>query len=190
MKWRVLVELTGGDGTVLTHEISIGGSNTAECSAATVGLTLADGKRTHAGWRITLFGRRQRNIAGNDGGDVQTERAFRERGTSYSIGFFRYGRRPLRMQRHVVSLKENPTGCYFEERFGYAYRLQKKERSKRLVIDTVVNHHCGRRSWRESMLRPGRRLNSPPVSILASSFSHRDRAPLARRDSVLARPSY
>jgi hypothetical protein len=55
-------------------------------------------------------------------GDVQTERAFRERGTSYSIGFFRNGRRLLRMQRHVVSSKENPTGCYFEERFGYAYR--------------------------------------------------------------------
>jgi hypothetical protein len=49
MKWRVMVELTAGDGTVGTHEISTGGSNTAECSAATVGLTLADGKRTLAG---------------------------------------------------------------------------------------------------------------------------------------------
>ena len=49
MKWRVMVELAGSDGTVLTHEISTGGSNTAECSAATVGLTLADGKRTLAG---------------------------------------------------------------------------------------------------------------------------------------------
>ena len=45
MKWRVMVELIGGDGTVCTHEIGSGGSNTAECSAATVGLTLADGKR-------------------------------------------------------------------------------------------------------------------------------------------------
>jgi hypothetical protein len=45
MKWRVMVELIGGDGTIRTHEISTGGSNTAECSAATVGLTLADGKR-------------------------------------------------------------------------------------------------------------------------------------------------
>jgi hypothetical protein len=45
MKWRVMVELIGVDGTVCTHEISRGGSNTAECSAATVGLTLADGKR-------------------------------------------------------------------------------------------------------------------------------------------------
>jgi hypothetical protein len=49
MKWRVMVELTGSDGTVRAHEIGIGGSNTAECSAATVGLTLADGKRALAG---------------------------------------------------------------------------------------------------------------------------------------------
>jgi hypothetical protein len=49
MKWRVMVELTASDGTVRTHEISTGGSNTAECSAATVGLTLADGKRILAG---------------------------------------------------------------------------------------------------------------------------------------------
>jgi hypothetical protein len=37
MKWRVMVELVGSHGTVLAHEISTGGSNTAECSAATVG---------------------------------------------------------------------------------------------------------------------------------------------------------
>jgi hypothetical protein len=37
MKWRVMVELAGSDGTVVTHEISTGGSNTAECSPATVG---------------------------------------------------------------------------------------------------------------------------------------------------------
>jgi hypothetical protein len=49
MKWRVMVELTASDGTVRTHEISAGGSNTAGCSAATVGLTLADGKRILAG---------------------------------------------------------------------------------------------------------------------------------------------
>jgi hypothetical protein len=49
MKWRVMVELAGSDGTVLSYEISAGGSNTAECSAATVGLSLADGKRTLAG---------------------------------------------------------------------------------------------------------------------------------------------
>jgi hypothetical protein len=49
MKWRVMVELTESDGTVRTHEVSTGGSDTAECSAATVGLTLADGKRALAG---------------------------------------------------------------------------------------------------------------------------------------------
>jgi hypothetical protein len=45
MKWRVMVELIGGDSTVSTYEIGSGASNTAECSAATVGLTPADGKR-------------------------------------------------------------------------------------------------------------------------------------------------
>jgi len=44
-----MVELTGSDGSVCAYEVSVGGSNTAECSAATVGLTLADGKRTLAG---------------------------------------------------------------------------------------------------------------------------------------------
>jgi hypothetical protein len=48
MKWRIMVELTGRDGAVHTHEVSAGGTNTAECSAATVGLTLAEGKRTLA----------------------------------------------------------------------------------------------------------------------------------------------
>src|SRR5271165_4253112 len=75
-------------------------------------------------------------------GDVQTERAFRERRPSYSIGLFRYGRRLLRMQRHAGSSEENPTGCSFAERFGYAYRVQKKERSKRLVTDSGANHYC------------------------------------------------
>jgi hypothetical protein len=49
MKWRVMVELTGSNGAVSTYEVGAGGTNTAECSAATVGLTLADGKRTLAG---------------------------------------------------------------------------------------------------------------------------------------------
>jgi len=44
----VILELTGSDGTVRSHEVGVGGSNTAECSAATVGLTLVDGKRTLA----------------------------------------------------------------------------------------------------------------------------------------------
>jgi hypothetical protein len=49
MKWRVMVGLTGNDGIVRLHEVSAGGTNMIECSAGTVGLTLADGKRTLAG---------------------------------------------------------------------------------------------------------------------------------------------
>jgi hypothetical protein len=54
MKWRVMVELTGSHGIVRLHEVSAGGSNTNECSAGTVGLTLADGKRTLAGLQDRL----------------------------------------------------------------------------------------------------------------------------------------
>jgi hypothetical protein len=54
MKWRVVVEVTGSDGTVRSHEVSAGGSNTAECSAGTVGLTLAEGKLTLAGLQDRL----------------------------------------------------------------------------------------------------------------------------------------
>jgi len=43
--------------------------------------------------------------------DAQTERPFRECGPSHTFGFIRYGKRLLRMQRHVVSSDENPTGC-------------------------------------------------------------------------------
>ncbi|SEF06504.1 hypothetical protein SAMN05519104_8221 [Rhizobiales bacterium GAS188] len=49
MRWRVMVELTGKDGSVRTHEVSAGGNTTTEPSSATIGLTLADGKRTLAG---------------------------------------------------------------------------------------------------------------------------------------------
>jgi len=44
-----MVELTGSDGAVCKYEVSAGGTNSVECSATTVGLTLADGKRTLAG---------------------------------------------------------------------------------------------------------------------------------------------
>jgi hypothetical protein len=67
MKWRVMLELIGGDGTVSTCDIGSGGSNSAECSAATVGLTLADGKRILAALQHDLFGLRRRNIAANGG---------------------------------------------------------------------------------------------------------------------------
>jgi hypothetical protein len=49
MRWRVVVELTGRDGTVHTHEINAGSATAIEHSSATIGLTLADGKRTLAG---------------------------------------------------------------------------------------------------------------------------------------------
>jgi hypothetical protein len=49
MMWRIMVELTGSDGRVRSHEVSNGGNNTSECSAGTIGLTLSDGKRTLAG---------------------------------------------------------------------------------------------------------------------------------------------
>jgi hypothetical protein len=38
MKWRVMVELIGSNGTVHVHKLNAGRSNTAECSAETVGL--------------------------------------------------------------------------------------------------------------------------------------------------------
>jgi hypothetical protein len=53
-----------------------------------------------------------------------------------------------------MSSKENPTGCEFEERFGYAYRVLKKERSKRLVVDSVAIRYCDSRLKHESILRP------------------------------------
>src|ERR1700722_2490381 len=49
MKWRVMIELAGAEGTVQLHEVSAGGSTAAECSAETLGLTVADGKKTLAG---------------------------------------------------------------------------------------------------------------------------------------------
>jgi hypothetical protein len=63
MKWRVMVELTGSDGVIRSQEVSAGGSNASECSAATVGLTLADAKRTLVGLQDHL----PTNIAGSGG---------------------------------------------------------------------------------------------------------------------------
>jgi hypothetical protein len=45
---------TGSDGIVRSHAVSEGGTNTAECSAATVGLTLVDAKRALAGLQDNL----------------------------------------------------------------------------------------------------------------------------------------
>lgn len=49
MKWRVMVELGGVEGTVQLHEVSAGGCTTAEYSAETLGLSVAEGKMTLAG---------------------------------------------------------------------------------------------------------------------------------------------
>src|SRR5260370_12134209 len=56
MRWRVMVELTGQDGSVRTHEVSAGGNPTTGHSSAPIGLTLADGKRTLAGLQDHLVG--------------------------------------------------------------------------------------------------------------------------------------
>jgi hypothetical protein len=49
MKWRVLLELAGAEGNVQSHEISVDGCPTTGYSAETLGLTLAEGKKTLAG---------------------------------------------------------------------------------------------------------------------------------------------
>jgi hypothetical protein len=49
MKWRVMVELGAVDGTLQVHEVSAGGSMTAEYSTETLGLSVAEGKETLAG---------------------------------------------------------------------------------------------------------------------------------------------
>ena len=49
MKWRVMVELAGVAGPVQSYEVSTGGPMTAECSAETLGLSVAQRKTTLAG---------------------------------------------------------------------------------------------------------------------------------------------
>ena len=43
MKWRVVLELVGADGTVGVHEVS-GGAAVAEYAPRMIGLTLVEGK--------------------------------------------------------------------------------------------------------------------------------------------------
>ena len=45
MQWRVMVELSGADGSVQTHEVHGGGCLPAVCSAETLGLTQAQAKQ-------------------------------------------------------------------------------------------------------------------------------------------------
>jgi hypothetical protein len=63
MKWRVVLELVGADGTVRIHEVS-GAPVVAEYAPRMIGLTLAEGKQML--WRrcnAILFGPRRRIIA-------------------------------------------------------------------------------------------------------------------------------
>ena len=53
MKWRVVMEVTGADGMVRTHEIG-GGAAVDEYSPMTIGLTLAEGKTMLAGMQHQL----------------------------------------------------------------------------------------------------------------------------------------
>jgi hypothetical protein len=48
MRWRVLLEVTGADGVVVTRELSTGARHAPEAAPATVGLSLAEGKVTLA----------------------------------------------------------------------------------------------------------------------------------------------
>jgi len=49
MKWRVMVELGGAEGALELREVSVGERETAVYSAETLGLTVAEGKKTLAG---------------------------------------------------------------------------------------------------------------------------------------------
>jgi hypothetical protein len=53
MKWRVLLELVGPDGTVVVHEVG-GRAAVAEYAPQMIGLTLADGKRVLARLQVHL----------------------------------------------------------------------------------------------------------------------------------------
>jgi hypothetical protein len=53
MKWRVVLELVGPDGTVVVHEIG-GRAAVAEYALQMIGLTLADGKQVLAGLQVHL----------------------------------------------------------------------------------------------------------------------------------------
>ena len=44
MQWRVVVELSGAAGAVQVYEVHAGGSAMTSCTAATLGLTLAEAK--------------------------------------------------------------------------------------------------------------------------------------------------
>jgi hypothetical protein len=49
VQWRVIVELSSTVGAKQVHEVHVGGNATPECSAATLGLSLAEAKSVLAG---------------------------------------------------------------------------------------------------------------------------------------------
>ena len=49
MQWRVMVEVSGAFGGTQVHEVHVGGDATPGCSAATLGLSLAEAKSVLAG---------------------------------------------------------------------------------------------------------------------------------------------
>ena len=54
MQWRVMIELAGTNSSVHLHEVHAGGSASTTCSAATLGLTLAEAKEILAGLQRDL----------------------------------------------------------------------------------------------------------------------------------------
>ena len=77
MKWRVMLELVGPDGTVVVHEVS-GRAAVGEYVPRAVGLTLADGKHRSRGCSRP-FRLRRRNIAATGGAVSGVERNGRSR---------------------------------------------------------------------------------------------------------------
>jgi hypothetical protein len=49
VQWRVIVELSSTVGAKQVHEVHVGGNATPGCSAATLGLSLAEAKSVLAG---------------------------------------------------------------------------------------------------------------------------------------------
>lgn len=54
MQWRVIVELSGAIGAKQVHEVHVGGSEVPGCSAATLGLSVAEAKAVLAGLQRQL----------------------------------------------------------------------------------------------------------------------------------------
>jgi hypothetical protein len=54
VQWRVIVELSSTVGAKQMHEVNVGGNATPGCSAATLGLSLAEAKSVLAGLQRRL----------------------------------------------------------------------------------------------------------------------------------------